>query len=335
MTASQDKSVRLWNPHSGKHIKKFVGCHNQEVNDVLTLGIDMAPPTLQIAADNSKFVSGGSDKLIFLWDVTSGQVIRKFTGHDRKVNALAFGPKEEVLLSASHDKTVKVWDMRARGHRPMQTLTGAVDSVLCLRVYGDEILTGSVDGGLRSYDVRQGQVVTDQLLQPIGSISVSNDGQCLLVSTLDRSRGREDSKIHLLEHQDGSELMSYSGHANKRVKVQSALDPSDSFVASGSEARVEAKRRALASLERFLLRAKSQVDGKPSCSTPSGATFDLFAQSPFLVNHPFPSIAFYHHRFSCWCDRQGMRNGIDPLLWCILLRDVRTSTFCQPMGFPY
>ncbi|CAJ1328711.1 unnamed protein product [Effrenium voratum] len=216
MTASQDKSVRLWNPHSGKHIKKFVGCHNQEVNDVL------------IAADNSKFVSGGSDKLIFLWDVTSGQVIRKFTGHDRKVNALAFGPKEEVLLSASHDKTVKVWDMRARGHRPMQTLTGAVDSVLCLRVYGDEILTGSVDGGLRSYDVRQGQVVTDQLLQPIGSISVSNDGQCLLVSTL-------DSKIHLLEHQDGSELMSYSGHANKKVKVQSALDPSDSFVASGSE----------------------------------------------------------------------------------------------------
>ena len=34
----QDKSVRLWNPHTGKHIKKFAGCHNQEVNDVLTLG---------------------------------------------------------------------------------------------------------------------------------------------------------------------------------------------------------------------------------------------------------------------------------------------------------
>ncbi|CAK9082752.1 unnamed protein product [Durusdinium trenchii] len=216
MTASQDKSVRLWNPHSGKHIKKFAGCHNQEVNDVL------------IAADNSKFVSCGSDKLIFQWDVTSGQVVRKFSGHDRKVNALAFGPKEEVLLSASHDKTVRIWDLRARSNKPIQVLTGAADSVLCLMTHRDEIMTGSADGGLRSYDVRQGQLVTDQLLQPIGSISVSNDGQCLLVSTL-------DNQIRLLEHSDGSELTSYFGHTNKRVKVRSTLDPTDSFVVSGSE----------------------------------------------------------------------------------------------------
>jgi len=216
MTGSQDKSVRLWNPHNGKHIKKFAGCHNQEVNDV------------QISADNSKFVSCGSDKLIFLWDVTSGQAIRKFTGHDRKINAVAFGPKEDLLLSASHDKTVRVWDMRTRARAPIQTMTGAVDSILCLVVHKDEIITGSVDGGLRCYDVRKGQLVTDQLLQPIGSIAVSEDGQCLLVSTL-------DSQIRLIEHEDGSELATYKGHSNRRVKVRSSLDPSDSFVASGSE----------------------------------------------------------------------------------------------------
>ena len=50
----------------------------------------------------------------------------------------------------------------------------------------------------------------DQLLQPIGSISVSNDGQCLLVSTL-------DNQIRLLEHSDGSELTSYFGHTNKSL----------------------------------------------------------------------------------------------------------------------
>ncbi|CAE7820338.1 wdr83 [Symbiodinium microadriaticum] len=216
MTASQDKSVRLWNPHSGKHIKKFAGCHNQEVNDI------------RIAADNSKFVSCGSDKLIFLWDVTSAQVIRKLTGHDRKVNALAFGPKEDVLLSASHDKTVKIWDMRTRSRAPIQTLSDAVDSILCLITHKDAIISGSVDGGLRHYDLRKGQLVTDQLLQPISSISVSEDGQCLLVSTL-------DSNIRLLEREDGSELATYSGHSNRRVKVRSSLDPSDSFVASGSE----------------------------------------------------------------------------------------------------
>ena len=149
----KDKSVRLWNPNSGKHIKKFAGCHNQEVNDIRSpvvidplRGLLLAEfPSLmrmfrvwsRIAADNSKFVSCGSDKLIFLWDVTSAQVIRKLTGHDRKVNALAFGPKEDVLLSASHDKTVKIWDMRTRSRAPIQTLSDAVDSILCLITHKD------------------------------------------------------------------------------------------------------------------------------------------------------------------------------------------------------
>ena len=145
----KDKSVRLWNPHSGKHIKKFAGCHNQEVNDIRSLVVIDTLQGLQtslmqmfrvwsrIAADNSKFVSCGSDKLIFLWDVTSAQVIRKLTGHDRKVNALAFGPKEDVLLSASHDKTVKIWDMRTRSRAPIQTLSDAVDSILCLITHKD------------------------------------------------------------------------------------------------------------------------------------------------------------------------------------------------------
>ena len=149
--SGKDKSVRLWNPHSGKHIKKFAGCHNQEVNDIRRLTF-MRPSDSRvasavllvthlfcqrIAADNSKFVSCGSDKLIFLWDVTSAQAIRKLTGHDRKVNALAFGPKEDVLLSASHDKTVKIWDLRTRARAPIQTLTDAVDSILCLMTHKD------------------------------------------------------------------------------------------------------------------------------------------------------------------------------------------------------
>ena len=35
--------------------------------------------------DNSKFVTAGGDKHFFQWDVTSGNIIRKFVGHDRKV----------------------------------------------------------------------------------------------------------------------------------------------------------------------------------------------------------------------------------------------------------
>ena len=55
-------------------------------------------------------------------------------------------PQEEVLLSASHDKTVRIWDLRARGKGPIQVLTGAVDSVLCLMTHGDVPWLGRLEG---------------------------------------------------------------------------------------------------------------------------------------------------------------------------------------------
>merc|ERR1712125_124759 len=73
-----------------------------------------------------------------------------------------------------------------------------------------------------------GLLVVDQLLQPVGSVSFSNDRECMLVSTL-------DDKIRLLERETGNELACYRGHKNEKFKVQSVLDPSDAFVISGSE----------------------------------------------------------------------------------------------------
>jgi mitogen-activated protein kinase organizer 1 len=33
------------------------------------------------STDNSRFASGGGDKSAFLWDVSTGKVIRRFQGH--------------------------------------------------------------------------------------------------------------------------------------------------------------------------------------------------------------------------------------------------------------
>ena len=72
----QDRTLRLWNPHKGISIKQYSG-HGYEVRDVA------------VSKDNSKFASVGGDKQVFLWDVGTGQVIRKFRGHESKVNAVS------------------------------------------------------------------------------------------------------------------------------------------------------------------------------------------------------------------------------------------------------
>ena len=54
-------------------------------------------------------VGGGSDRLIHIWDTTSGQRLRRFSGHDSDVEALRFRPDGQELVSFSRDGVVRVW----------------------------------------------------------------------------------------------------------------------------------------------------------------------------------------------------------------------------------
>ena len=70
MTCGSDKLVKLWNPHrhDGKLLKTYGG-HGYEVLDVVASG------------DSSRIASCSVDRTIVLWDVTTGQVIRRYRGH--------------------------------------------------------------------------------------------------------------------------------------------------------------------------------------------------------------------------------------------------------------
>lgn len=67
-------------------------CRRYEVLDVAVL------------ADNSRFVSCGEDKAAFLWDVTSGSVVRRIQGHEQRINSCCFSADGDVLFTASYDK---------------------------------------------------------------------------------------------------------------------------------------------------------------------------------------------------------------------------------------
>jgi len=95
-------------------------------------------------------------------------------------------------------------------------MSEATDSVTSLAVRAHEILTGCVDGYMRRYDVRMGEMVSDCLLHPITCVRFTHDGNCLLATCM-------DDTVRLFDKSNGELLNSYSGHKNSSYKVESAM----------------------------------------------------------------------------------------------------------------
>ena len=98
LSASWDKTLRLWELSTGATTRRFVG-HN---NDVLSVSF---------SADNRQIVSGSRDRTIKLWN-TLGDCKYTITdkGHTEWVSCVRFSPNPSnpVIVSAGWDKIVKV-----------------------------------------------------------------------------------------------------------------------------------------------------------------------------------------------------------------------------------
>ena len=117
LSASWDKTLRLWELATGVTTRRFVG----HTNDVLSVSF---------SADNRQIVSGSRDRTIKLWN-TLGDC--KFTitdkGHTEWVSCVRFSPNPQnpVIVSAGWDKFVKVCitliiGMRKRGRGSRQRM---------------------------------------------------------------------------------------------------------------------------------------------------------------------------------------------------------------------
>ena len=153
LSASWDKTLRLWELATGTTTRRFVG----HTNDVLSVSF---------SADNRQIVSGSRDRTIKLWN-TLGDC--KFTitdkGHTEWVSCVRFSPNPQnpVIVSSSWDKLVKV------RNRPIPL------SPFLLREGGEtqrEILRMLRMMSLQSYKYLLLQSLLCQAMRPLNTIAL-------------------------------------------------------------------------------------------------------------------------------------------------------------------
>jgi pre-mRNA-processing factor 19 len=162
-----------------------------------------APGILCVDAHPTKplVITGGADTDVVVFSTDRQRVSSVLSGHTKRVSAVSFHPTEELALSSSVDRTVRVWSAEggASEYRTVQTLRVHEGEVTSMSVQptGDYLATSSTDRSWALWDIRTGALlVRIRDLQaspaPLRSVRFHPDG--ILLAT-----GSTDSVVRIWE----------------------------------------------------------------------------------------------------------------------------------------
>jgi WD40 repeat protein len=61
-----------------------------------------------------------------IWNIATERILSIFEGHKNRLISLDFSPDGRLIISASWDNTLRIWDMETKQHE-MMSITAAVD----------------------------------------------------------------------------------------------------------------------------------------------------------------------------------------------------------------
>jgi WD40 repeat protein/tRNA A-37 threonylcarbamoyl transferase component Bud32 len=173
IAAASDDTIRLWEVETGLALPILTGRGRS------VLCYSFSPDGTRIAT-GSVF----PDLAVRIHDLKTGTVIAELKGHKNSIEWVGYSPDGRVLVSASRDQTLRVWD--AADGRPGPILRGHTNLIRIARFLGPgRIVSSALDNTLRVWDLENGEVlgVLRGPVEPL--VATSGSRNSTLIATAD------------------------------------------------------------------------------------------------------------------------------------------------------
>jgi WD40 repeat protein/class 3 adenylate cyclase/tRNA A-37 threonylcarbamoyl transferase component Bud32 len=194
LTASADKSARLWEAESGKLLGIFQG-HTDKIYRAV------------FSPDGRRVLTASSDNTARLWEADGGKLLATFQGHTGRVQSAVFSPDGRRVLTGSGDNTARLWE--AESGELLTTFQGHTGTVYSAVFSPDglRVLTASGDSTARLWEAGSGKLLASFQghTGEVYSAIFSSDGLRMVTAS-------EDKSARLWAVENGELLAILQGH---------------------------------------------------------------------------------------------------------------------------
>ncbi|XP_006866825.1 PREDICTED: autophagy-related protein 16-1 isoform X3 [Chrysochloris asiatica] len=215
-TGGMDRRVKLWEVFGDK-------C---ELKGALS-GSNAGITSIEFDSAGSYLLAASNDFASRIWTVDDYRLRHTLTGHSGKVLSAKFLLDNARIVSGSHDRTLKLWDLRSKVCIKTVFAGSSCNDIVCTEQC---VMSGHFDKKIRFWDIRSESIIREmELLGKVTALDLNPERTELLTCSRDDLLKIIDLRKHTVK-----QSFSAPGFKCSSDWTRAIFSPDGSFVMAGS-----------------------------------------------------------------------------------------------------